>query len=141
MPAPFVRFADPVLVATTYLRDVLGSQAGMVAAEPPGPEEYDDSLPLVLVRVLPSPPMANRFALDVARLDFEVHHGGPLPDAMALAREVNAHVRALGGRTIGGVTVSTVRRVSTPELRSDPNESVRAVGFTGELYLRPPQTT
>lgn len=138
MPAPFVVFGDPVLVAVTYLRDALGAQAGMVTDAPPGSEEYADWLPLVLARALPSPPMAHRFALDVARLDFEVHHGGSLQDTMGLARTVNAHVRALGGRTVDGVTVSTVRRVSTPELRSDPNEAVLVAGFTGELYLRAP---
>ncbi|GAA4928761.1 hypothetical protein GCM10023224_05060 [Streptomonospora halophila] len=137
MPAPFVLFGDPLLVATTYLRDVLGAAATEVAHEPPGPEEYAAALPLVLITQLPSPPMLNRYALDVARLDVEVHHDGELADAMGLARLANAHMRALGGRTVELVTVSTVRNTTTPEPREDPNDSVRVAGFTCELVLRP----
>ncbi|WP_146159629.1 hypothetical protein [Allonocardiopsis opalescens] len=128
-------------MAITYLRDVLGDAVAHVCSELPGPDEMAALLPLVQVERLPSPPMANRYALDVARMDISARVATGRPDAITLATLAGAHIRAMPGRTIAGVTVSTVRRQTGPEERADENTNLRVAGFTCELYLRSiPQT-
>lgn len=143
-----VLHADPELVATTWLRQVLGDRVGMVCTELPGPDIFADYLPIVQVVALPSPPSDRRVHLValmqvITRADVSVGR----PGTSALAHLVAAHFADMSGRVVevpavgsapaGRVAVSTVRYVSTPTEMLDANDSVVAFSFTGEIYLRP----
>ncbi|MBB4931845.1 hypothetical protein F4561_002665 [Lipingzhangella halophila] len=141
MQAPV--FGDAELVLITWLRDHLGGQVEHVCSELPGPDEYAGLLPIVHVTRLPSPPMANPYALDRARMAVTVHvpsqaAGDPgRPGATALASTVGAAVQTMRGRTVDGITVSTVRDQTGPEIQGSDNEDVVTAGFTCVLLLRP----
>lgn len=142
MQAPV--FGDAELVLITWLRDHLGDQVGHVCSELPGPNEFFAGLlPIVQVVRLPSPPMANPYALDRARMAVTVHvasqaAGDPgRPGATQLASTVGAAVQTMRGRTVDGITVSTVRDQTGPEIQDTNNEDVAVAGFTCVLLLRP----
>lgn len=139
---PVVIFPDPQLVAITHLKAVVAGAT--VSSEPPGPDEFDAALPVVIVTALPSPPMPNKWALSAARLFFEVI-ARDQPTANQVANVVNAHVRSLGGGTVpivgGNAVVSTVRNTSSPESGDDTNTNYRTSGFSAELLLRPLRAT
>lgn len=141
--APLVIFPDAQTVAITHLKTALGAAVGYVASEPPGPDEMDGFLPVLVVSGLRSPPMANRWALSIARLYFEVL-APDQPTANQVANLVNAHVRALAGTSVtvpGGVaTVSTVKNCAHPEPGDDTNTDYRQSAFSAELWLRPLHT-
>ncbi|GAB3213322.1 hypothetical protein GCM10027294_43790 [Marinactinospora endophytica] len=128
-----VVFGDAELVTITRLRATV--TAGHVCSEPPGPDELEALMPVLMVQRLPSPPMANRFALDVARMDITAR-AWDRPAAIELASQAGAAIRSMGGLTIADITVSTVRRMTGPEVRPDPGIG-RVAGFTCELFLRP----
>lgn len=138
--APVVVFPDAQTVAITYLKDALG---GAVASEPPGPDELSGMLPFLVVTGLASPPMANRWALSIARLYFEVI-AADQPSANQAANLVNAHVRSMAGTSVavpgGTATVSTVKNCAHPEPGDDRNPNYRTSGFSAELWLRPLRT-
>lgn len=142
--APLVVFPDAQLVAITYLRPALGSTVGYVASEPPGPDEFPDDVPVLIVDALRPPSMPNRWALAAARLLFTVT-APDQPTANHVANVVNAHVRAMSGATVtlpgGTATVSTVRDVTTPESGDDSNPNYRTAAFPAVLLLRPLRTT